>query len=236
MILCESPKIELVCADCMDILPTFKAKQWGLACVDPPYAVGADDGMFGGSPTKGYRHDLKKYADSNNTPDKKYFDLLFDVSKNQIIWGANYYPQYLYKSGWIVWNKHMTGPLSDAELAFQSKNMLVRVFDHVWSGWAREASERGVKRIHPNQKPVNLYVWCFRNYAQPGDKILDTHLGSGSSAIAAYREGFEFFCIEKDAEYFNAAVERFKREAAQADLFKPKKNVEQLELIDKETA
>ena len=207
--------INLYNLDCLPAMREMPDKAYDLAIVDPPYNVGASDGMFGGSPTKGYRHDLKHYANADKVPDKEYFEQLFRVSKNQIIWGANYYPQYLSHSGWIVWNKHMTGPLSDAELAYQSINKLVKVYEHRWSGFLKERNDRGTERIHPNQKPVMLYEWLLKNYAKPGDKILDTHCGSGSILIACDIMGYSIDAYEIDADYFQAAKERLERHQRQ---------------------
>ena len=119
---------EVYLEDCVKALKRFNDNHFDLAIVDQPYAVGASDGIFGTQKHKGMRKDLKHYANHNNVPNKKYFDELFRVSKNQIIWGANYYPQYLHHSGWIVWDKLVYGPLSDCELAFQSINKLVIKF------------------------------------------------------------------------------------------------------------
>jgi len=237
MILCESPKIELICADCMDILPTFKAKQWELACVDPPYGIGMDNSNKRTKPSRpnSYIHypDFRYHKTDwdDNRPDKLFFDNLFRTTENQLIFGANYFCSYLPCGfGWIFWNKMngLNNCFSDGEFIFSSKGVKSAYIElsqfHSLSG--------GKDRIHPTEKPTLLYRWLYQNYAKAGDKILDTHLGSGSSAIAAYREGFEFFGIEKDEEYFNAAVERFKRETAQADLFKPIQKVEQLKLIE----
>jgi site-specific DNA-methyltransferase (adenine-specific) len=220
--------------DCMEAMKEMPDNAYELAVVDPPYAVGADDGNFGRGGGKAikhtglaatYRTDLHRYAQAKKVPGPEYFAELFRVSKNQIIWGANYYPQYLYHSGWIIWDKQKTdGLLSEAELAFQSYNKTVRFFRHVWEGFRKgkgsfEATAK--KTIHPNQKPVALYKWLLKNYAKPGDKILDTHLGSGSSAIAAYEMGFDFTGYEIDHDYFMAAKDRIERHMAQGRLFEP---------------
>lgn len=221
--------------DCLEAMKEMPDKAFELAIVDPPYNVGANDGTFGRrggdgySKTKKYaptpiRTDLKKYSNADEIPSSDYFKELFRISKNQIIWGANYYPQYLNHSGWIVWYKHMTGPLSDAELAYQSFNKVVKVFDFQWSGFVKQVGSfenKDRKTIHPNQKPVALYEWLLKNYAKLGDKILDTHLGSGSSAIAAYNMGYDFTGYEIDAEYFQAAKERLDRHMKQERLFEP---------------
>lgn len=201
----------------MEYMATLPDKAFELAIVDPPYNVGASDGKFGGKKSHpsliSGKLNGKHYANHDKTPDKEYFNELFRVSKNQIIWGSNYYPQYLYHSGAIIWDKLTTGPLSDCEIAFQSFNKLVIKFTHPWSGFNKGCDKS--QRIHPNQKPINLYQWLLKNYAKQGDKILDTHLGSGSSAIAADIMGFDFTGLEIDKDYFEAALDRFNRHKQQ---------------------
>jgi site-specific DNA-methyltransferase (adenine-specific) len=221
--------IRLFNQDCMTAMKSMPDRAYELAIVDPPYNVGADDGNFGrGMSTRNgrcpspVRTELKRYPNADKVPDREYFDQLFRVSENQIIWGANYYPEYLKHSGWIVWNKHVTSPLSDAELAYQSINKLVKVFDFKWSGFARAAGSfesKYIKTIHPNQKPVTLYEWLLKNYAKPGDKILDTHGGSGSICIACDIMGFDLDFFEIDKDYFTAAKERLERHQRQGKLF-----------------
>ncbi len=202
-----------------------------LAIVDPPYAVGADDGNFGRGGRKaiihsgasaGYRKEMGAYANAKNTPDAEYFKELFRVSKQQIIWGANYYPQYLKHGGWIVWDKDKTdGLLSEAELAYQSVDKLVRILRHSWEGFRKSAGsfEGCVKStIHPNQKPVRLYDWCLQKFAVKGYKILDTHLGSGSCAISTNAQGYEFVGCELDPAYYASAVDRIENATRQAVL------------------
>jgi len=214
------PYSEVYMMDCVDGMRHYPDNYFDLAIVDPPYAVGASDGVFGTQKHKGMRKDLKHYANHNKPPDKEYFDELFRVSKNQIIWGANYYPQYLYHSGWIVWDKLVYGPLSDCELAFQSMNKLVIKFTSAWSGCVKKDVENMSKiRIHPNQKPVTLYDFCVSKFAKEGDLILDTHVGSGSSRIAADKAGLNFVGFEIDEEYFNAANKRFDNFKSQTRLF-----------------
>jgi site-specific DNA-methyltransferase (adenine-specific) len=211
----------------MEAMKEMPDKAFALAIVDPPYAVGASDGTFGRggakSRIKEYRADLKHYANHDLTPGREYFLELFRVSKNQIIWGANYYPEYLYHSGWIVWDKVKSdGWLSEAELAFQSLDKRVKIFKHEWEGFRRAAGsfEQTLARtIHPNQKPVRLYEWCLSNYAKPGDNILDTHLGSGSIAIACNRLGYDLTGYELDAEYFEKAKKRLEEHKKQGQLF-----------------
>jgi len=210
--------IELLNCDCMTYMANQPDNSFDLAIVDPPYAVGASDGKFGNRGYDSKTSKLKHYANHDKTPEGDYFAELKRVSTNQIIWGANYYPQHFTHTGAIVWHKKNDGPLSDCEIAFQTFDKKVK---YVWAEWQGflTGGERVVTRIHPNQKPVKLYDWLLANYAKPGQRILDTHLGSGSSAIAAHYFGCEFVGMEIDKDYYDAAVERFNRETAQIDMF-----------------
>ena len=221
MIISEKPRIELLNTDCMEYMAGVPDKYFDLAIVDPPYAVGASDGKFGSQKKYGLRLDLKHYSNHNKTPDNNYFNELFRISKNQIIWGFNYYPEFLYHSGAIVWDKIKDGmPLSDCELAWHSFNKLVRIFRHQWVGALKGTENGKVVRIHPNQKPVALYKWLLHNYAKEGDKILDTHGGSMSSAIACHQMGFDLTLCELDKDYYDAGVKRFREQTMQQSLFK----------------
>lgn len=223
--------IELFHMDCMEYVATLPDKAVELAIVDPPYAVSASDGSFGrgglgnnGHSPSPVRKDLKHYGNANKTPNAEYFRELFRVSKNQIIWGSNFYPEHLKHSGAIVWDKmkDCNPVLSDAELAYQSFDKLVRIFRFQWFGFVKQAGsfEGGLSQVlHPNQKPVRLYEWCLQNYAKSGDRILDTHLGSGSSAIACHNLGFDMVGVELDESYFKAAVERLENHKQQIKLF-----------------
>lgn len=215
----------------MAVMARYPDKAFELACVDPPYGIGASNGSFGrgGLGLKGHsaspvRSDLAHYANSSVAPKQDYFMELFRVSKNQIIWGSNFFPEYLTHSGAIVWDKmkDCNPVLSDAELAYQSFDKLVRIFRFQWYGFVKQAGsfEQGSTQvIHPNQKPVRLYDWCLANYAKPGDRILDTHLGSGSSAIACNNLGFNLVGCELDANYYAAACERIENAQRQVRLF-----------------
>ena len=196
----NKPNINLLNCDCMEYMKTLKDNEFDLAIVDPPYGIGRDGGETG----KNWKLYEKKEWDKN-TPDNGYFKELFRVSKNQIIWGANYYPQYLKPSmGWVVWDKGQKLTMSDGELAYTSFNqaLRIRVLNRCKIG------DMG-GNIHPTQKPVKLYEWLLNKYAKKGQRILDTHLGSGSSAIAAHYFGVDFVGCELDRDYFNAAQNRF---------------------------
>ena len=153
-------------------------------------------------------------------PDDLYFIELFRVSKNQIIWGANHFGHLAPASCWVVWDK-LTGDngYADCELAWTSFDTAVRKFTFRWQGMLQGNMSEKEERMHPTQKPVSLYKWLLKNYAKEGDKILDTHLGSGSSRIAAYDMGFDFTGYELDKDYFEAAEKRFNQHKAQLKLF-----------------
>jgi len=201
--------------DCMEYMATLPDKAFDLAIVDPPYMdefkIIAKDKI-----TKVNQYNLEGL--NSKAPNEKYFDELLRVSKNQIIWGVNYYKYYL-GAGRIVWNKDNTGLYSDCELAFHSFSNVTRMFTWRWNGMLQQNMKNKEKRIHPTQKPVALYEWLLLNYAKKGDRILDTHLGSGSSRIAAHKLGFEFVGCELDKNYFEAQEKRFKTETMQQSLF-----------------
>ena len=203
--------------DCMTVMARYPDKHFDLAIVDPPYNVGASDGSFGNRGYDSKTSKLKHYANHDKTPEADYFNELRRVSKNWIVWGANYYPQYFEHSGAIVWHKKNDNPLSDCEIAFQSFNKLVKYVWCEWQGFLK-GGESG-QRIHPNQKPIKLYEWILINYEKKGDVILDTHLGSGSSRIAAHKNGFDFVGCELHKEYYEAQEARFKEFTSQLRLF-----------------
>jgi len=212
--------------DCMEEMKEFPDKFFELAIVDPPYNVGASDGRFGGklkAPSMvGGKANARNYTNHDRTPDKLYFNELFRVSKNQIIWGMNYYPQYLYHSGAVIWDKKNDNNqvLSDCEIAFQSFNKLVNIVRIAWSGFYKEDDREDYKfRVHPNQKPVRLYKWLLTKYAKQGDKILDTHVGSASSLIACEDLGFSYVGFELDKNYYDSAMKRIENYLLQEKLF-----------------
>ena len=203
--------IELKHADCMEILRQTPDNYYDISIVDPPYGIGMDGGNVG---YKGNNNFKKKNWDSN-IPPKEYFDELFRVSKNQIIWGGNYF--YLPPTRcFLVWDKgdgFYNRTYAECELAWTS-------FDKNTVKYKRDPLARGdyKGRIHPTQKPVELYKWLLKNYAKEGDNILDTHLGSGSIAIACYYMGFDLVGCEIDKDYYDSACKRFKEQTAQLTL------------------
>jgi len=208
MVLSELPRIELIHGDCMDYMKSLENKALELAICDPPYGIG--DKFKGGKTGKMNFNEVVN-KDWDKVPDAEYFEQLMRVSKNQIIWGGNYF--YLPPTRcFIVWDKQISEnfSLAMAELAWTSFDKLAKIV-------TLPTPKNG--KIHPTQKPVALYKWLIKNYAKPGDRILDTHLGSGSSAIAAWEAGHDFVGIELDEDYYNAAVKRFRQHIAQTKLF-----------------
>ena len=209
--------------DCMEYLKTCADKQFDLAIVDPPYGIG-ESGKKNKSRSvltkaKDY-HPI--FGEDREPPGVEYFEELKRVSKNQIIWGANHFVDLIpfRSSCWLVWDKDNGGTdFADCELAYTSFNSAVRKFTFKWQGMLQGDMKHKENRIHPHQKPVELYKWIFSHYAKVGDTILDTHLGSGSSRIAAYDTGFDFIGIEIDREYFEKQEKRFKEHCAQGSLF-----------------
>ncbi len=220
--------------DCMDAMREMPDKAFELAIVDPPYGINMDGGKIGGD-NKGRATNYIKKTWDKKAPEDEYFVELLRVSKNQIVFGANHFISHIPFDSpcWIVWDKDNTGNFADCELAWTSFKSAVRKYEFRWNGMLQGNMKNKEIRIHPTQKPVALYEWLLTNYAKPGDKILDTHLGSGSSRIAAYNLGFDFTGYEIDKDYFNAQEERFNKHTAQIRLFDlaPKQETEQLKLI-----
>lgn len=210
------PISEVWNGDNMEYMARFPDKFFELAVVDPPYGIGANKMTLGNGKKKIYRgsDDWDKLP-----PPAEYFSELQRVSKNQIVWGANHFISQIpiNSSCWIFWDKGTgTNDFADGELAWTSFNTTVRKF---FKSWVGANAKDGLDRIHPTQKPIALYKWILKNYAKEGDKILDTHLGSGSSRIAAHQMGFDFYGCELDKEYFDASVKRFEIFKAQQSLF-----------------
>ncbi len=207
--------------DCMDLLKQTPDKYYDLALVDPPYGIGANKMTLGNGKKKIYRGQ----ADWDNAiPTAEYWEQLFRVSKNQVVWGGNYMTDFLKPTGaWLFWDKG-TGEndFADGELAWTSYNGALRKITKSWVG---ANAKDGLERIHPTQKPIYLYDWILTKYAKDGFKILDTHLGSGSIAIAIDKantldkKNLTFVGIELDPDYFRAAVERFKNHKRQLTIF-----------------
>ena len=202
--------IELLNCDCMEYMATVPDKYFDLAIVDPPYGINMDGGKIGGN-NCGKAKDYTQKDWDKEPPSIEYFNELIRVSKNQIIWGANHFISRMPfdSSCWIVWDKDNSGNFADCELAWTSFNTAVRKYKFRWNGMLQENMKNKEIRIHPTQKPVALYEWLLTNYAKKGQKVFDSHLGSGSSAIAAHYFGVDFVGCELDKDYFEAAKARF---------------------------
>lgn len=210
-------KIQITNEDNIQLMSRYEDNYFDLAIVDPPYGIKRDGHT--GSNCQNKKHNWKKYNFNNwdtKIPNKEYFIELERVSKNQIIWGANYFVKHLNKGtmGWIVWFKGQMGlTMSDCELAYSSFQKATRCVNINRCDLSRQ------KTIHPTEKPIRLYQWLLDNYAQKNDKILDTHLGSGSIAIACHNLGFELTACELDIEYYEASIKRIKNHISQQRLF-----------------
>lgn len=203
--------------DCMEAMAEFPDKFFDLAVVDPPYGLDlANMNMGIGKSKKASKIQNRKWQAKDwdkNAPKAEYFNELFRVSKNQIIWGGNYFDLPPCKN-YIIWDKEIPKGLSfaDCELAWTSFDCAPKMFRY--SAYLDKND-----KFHPTQKPVALYDWIFNKYATPGMKILDTHLGSGSSRISAKKAGMDFWGYEIDEEYFAQHCKRFETFAAQKRLF-----------------
>ena len=197
------PKIELLNMDCLLYMKQCGDKQFDLAIVDPPYGIDAGNMQMGNNTNKKW---TKKDWDKN-TPTKEYFDELFRISKNQIVWGGNYFDLPPSKC-WVVWDKNNgESDFADGEMAWTSFNKPMRIKKIHWCGSASNWEDTNGK-IHPTQKPRDLYRWLLMNYAESGNKIIDTHLGSGSIALACNELGYDLVGIEIDNEYLQKASKR----------------------------
>lgn len=216
----------------MQLMARYPDKYFDLAIVDPPFFLGPEKRKYYGNEVNKLnikRIDYKPLTNSWKVPDETYFLELMRVSKNQIIWGCNYYAKNIPAVGRIVWDKcNGVSSFSDAEIASCSLHDSVRLFKFLWNGMLQGAGFDGKmngdkskkqKKIHPTQKPIELYKWLLDKYAKQGDKILDTHLGSGSIAIACHDYGYELTACELDKEYHDKAIQRIKNHVAQQKLF-----------------
>ena len=205
-------EINLYNEDCLQAMKAMQDKQFDLAIVDPPYGLGkrtTDGGSKRNTQTK-FMDDIRRTNWDDSTPTKEYFDELKRVSKNQIVWGGNYFELHSYRT-FVVWDKMTYVPtMSQVEMAvtsFDSPARLVKI------------NSNQSDRIHPTQKPIKLYQWLLNEYAETGDKILDTHLGSGSIACACWDMGFDLTAYEIDKEYYDKACKRFEQHSKQMQLW-----------------
>jgi site-specific DNA-methyltransferase (adenine-specific) len=239
----EHPRL-FINGDCMEYMKTMPDNYVDLALVDPPYGIGENKGQCNsrninridkrtGRPIIIKHQGYKPKKWDEKPVSKEIISEIIRVSKNQILWGANHYIENINKNSscWIVWDKcNGESDFADCELAWTSFKSAVRIFRFMWSGFCQGKSmkegyiNQGNKRlcetrIHPTQKPVKLYEWLLTHYAKPGDKILDTHVGSASSLIACHNYGFDYIGFEIDKDYYEAAKRRLEAVKAQVSMF-----------------
>ena len=208
----DSMKNKIILADNKDVMEDIPDKYFELAIVDPPYGIDRYNKNDGGNSNK-----IKSFGDkdknwNNIKPDNLYFEELFRISKNQIIWGGNNFKLPL-SEYFIIWDKGQMMPsFAQCEMAWTNCKKPAKIFK-------QRTVEQGRIKIHPTQKPIALYRWLLQNYAKPGDKIIDTHSGSGSLACACHLEKFDFLAIEKDEDYYKSSVERLETLRSQGVLF-----------------
>ena len=217
--------INLYNGDCLEAMRGMEDNSFDLAIVDPPYGIGISNIKKYGSRNLGYS--VQEYENKNwdkNIPSKEYFDQLFRVSENQIIFGANYFVAFIPpKKGWLVWDKRIgNNNFSMHELIYTSMSITPKIISvSIEKNRVSNNLEKAKKnaRIHPTQKPVALYTWLLDRYAKEGDRILDTHLGSGSIAIACHNLGYDLVGYELDPDYYQAACNRLQEHQKQLRLF-----------------
>lgn len=227
----EMSELNITCEDNMALMARYPDNYFDLAIVDPPYGIGEHGGksesrskpvkQLNGSSKQVKPKGYKKGEWDNSSPEESFFKELFRVSKNQIVWGANHFISKIPHDSacWMVWDKDNSGDFADCELAWTSFNTAVRKFRYRWNGMIQEDMKNKELRIHPTQKPAALYKWLLDKYAKPGDKILDTHLGSGSIAIACHDYGFDLTACELDPDYYASAMKRIEQHTSQQSLF-----------------
>jgi len=212
-------KLELMNCDCLEFMSTLPDNAFDLAIVDPPYGIGEDWKKRTGN----RKRQFKETSYKNKREDKAYFEGVIRVSKSYIIWGWNYYTEYLGSTNYlIVWDKKSANNdvfhYSKCEIAATNIKIPCNIISLQWEGY-RMGNETGTLKIHPHQKPIALYKWLLTNYAKPGDTIFDSHGGSMSLAIACWDLKFDCTICELDKDYYKAAVARFNRHKSQGQLF-----------------
>ena len=220
---------EVYLEDCVTALKRYADNHFSLAIVDPPYGINADIKNNGKNSDRHEKTSLakintyKKTNWDNETPNEDYFNELKRVSKKQIVWGANFFGLV---GGMLYWHKGVTMPTySTGELAYLSWLQKIDFVNITWHGMLQQNMKNKEERIHPTQKPIQLYEWLLKNYAKPGDKILDTHAGSMSSVIACLDMGFEITAFEIDKDYFEAGKKRVLNYLSQENLFREKPEI-----------
>lgn len=222
------PFLSVYLSDCLTLMRQFETKQFDLAIVDVPYGIGEDGSKNHTRCKLAVSKNYKGYSGNDlNAPEAEYWNELLRISKNQIVWGANHFISRLpYDSScWIVWDKENgETDFADCELAWTSFNKAVRKFKWKWQGMLQQNMKDKQERIHPNEKPIQLYEWLLKNYAKKGDKIIDTHFGSGSIALAVDKVNkldkmdLHLTAIELDEYYYDKAISRISQKLQQGTL------------------
>jgi site-specific DNA-methyltransferase (adenine-specific) len=205
--------IEFTNEDCMSLMARYPDGYFDLAIVDPPYQSNDAIGIKNGKKHNAKRKNYKLFE--NVAPGPEYFKELIRVSKHQIIWGGNFFGL---KGGVIAWNKNGTA-FGEGEIAICTTHASVRFFEYTWNGMIQGDMKNKQERIHPTEKPIQLYKYCLDRFAKPGDKILDTHGGSLSIGLACHDYGFDLVACELDPEIYNAALKRLKEHQSKPVLF-----------------
>ena len=207
--------------DCMEGMKEFPDKYFDIAIVDPPYFKEVErSNYFGKDVSSTNVKRLNHHSEHWGIPDKQYFDELFRVSKEQIIWGCNYYNYTFPRSGRLIWDKvNDSSTFSNCEIAYCSLIDSVKIFRYMWNGMLQQDMKHKEKRIHSTQKPIALYSWITDRYTKPDDIILDTHVGSASSLIAFHRMKRKYVGFEIDKYYYDLAKKRFDEETAQMTIY-----------------
>ena len=215
--------MKITCEDNMELMARYPDGYFELAIVEPPYGIDVTNQSQGKGGGVAKKIEYKKTDWDKIAPNQTYFKELKRVSKNQIIWGANHFIENIpnaNSSCWVVWDKdNGSTDFADCELAYTSFNTAVRKIKWKWSGMLQQDMKNKEIRIHPTQKPIKLYEWLLMKYAKENDKILDTHLGSGSIAIACHNLGFELTGCELDKDYYEAAMKRINEHKQQIRMF-----------------
>lgn len=210
--------------DNMLLMARYPDNYFDLAIVDPPYGIKESSyRKVASKKAAAKKKDYNMNLWNQNMPTLDYWDELNRISKNQIIWGGNYFTDYLKPSrAWIIWDKMTQDSLfADVEMAWTSWKNSAKLYQLRWNGMLQHDIKNKEIRIHPTQKPIKLYEWLLMNYAKENDKILDTHLGSGSIAIACHNLGFDLTACELDKDYYDATMKRLKEHQSQLTMFKP---------------
>lgn len=212
---------KIINMDCIDFLKNCPDNYFDLCCCDPPYGISCDGGSYGlGVKPK----EIKKKGWDNKIPDKVYFDEMFRVSKEQIIFGGNYFTEYLKPTkAWIVWDKigslQLQNNFSQCELIWTSLKSVTKKITFIQQGFINDDKAENKFRFHPTQKPLKLFEMILRDYSNENDLVLDCFSGSGTTAVACHNLKRRFICIERDTDYYNASVERLKIAQSQLKLF-----------------